>query len=350
MKFSFDCEEWMSIKLLNIKYKFLILDSSKNLLMYCLAMTLLFVGSLEAIEEATISSIEVNHERNWYNPQLSREENFKTLIELANKSPTGAKIIEEAQLKASKQGQTLMDILLVGEGSLTDTTLVRRFKAHDPTIIDYELKSKVQISRHAKLLDAVLDFTHELTHYSFREAFNPYSTQFSHPEFLKSTVEGVGGEVDAYLVECKVLKELLPKQFLSRSQCFRVFDKTNNEFSKELAKQEFYKVGPHLKEVEKDLDLFSKDDLLINEVKSKMSPSGPTFLSSAWQMPYPLAASFEYKNIMSKVCKNDFNRMGFLKEKIERFPASVEEKQQRERSLIIFEDYKKRCEFFSKNS
>jgi hypothetical protein len=292
---------------------------------------------------------EINYNDPWYNKNKTEEENFKKILMAIAKSSSGKTIIQKATDKAAERGLTLIDVLASGDGSLTDTTLVRRFQASDPTNVAFETRSKVYINRHLKTLDAMLDLSHELTHFTYREAFNPYDHRFKLKDFIKTTVEGRGGEVDAYLVECKVLQELLPGEVGTRSNCTKVYDKKSGTLSKERGIEEFYKVGSHIRDFQKDLDKFSLDQ---NEIP-KISGDDATFISSAWGLPYPVAAVKEYQNIMDRVCKNDQNRLGLLQTKIDRAPAQVGTEvgtSSSTRLKTMFEDYKIRCQMFNKNS
>jgi hypothetical protein len=284
---------------------------------------------------------ELNLNEPWYKKERTDEENFKRLVTGLSKLPTGKKVIEKATEKAAQKGFTLYDVIAIGDGSLTDTTLIRRFSASNPTQVMYETKSKVYLNRHLKTLDAVLDFAHELTHYTYREAFNPYDHHFALKDFIKGTVEGRGGEVDAYLVECKVLFELFPGSGNTRSNCFKVFDKKAGTVSKELGVHEFYKVGMHYGEFKKDIEKFS----LTEKDMPETTNGEANFISSAWGLPYPVAAVKEYANIMERVCKNDQNRLSLIQNKITRAPASDTES--REAYKTMFEDFKIRCEKFT---
>lgn len=279
----------------------------------------------------------------WYRSNRSDEENFRRLVEGLKKYTIGKKVIEKATEKAAQQGLTLFDVIAIGDGSLTDTTLIRRFSASNPVSVMYETRSKLYLNKHLKTLDALLDFAHELTHYTYREAFNPYDSRFHLKDFIKSTVEGRGGEVDAYLVECKVLQELLPGIGFSRSNCHKVFDQKLGSISKELGIREFYKVGSHFDNLKKDLDKFgvTADEL------PQASSSEALFISSAWGLPYPVAAVKEYINIMDRVCKNDQNRIGLMQEKIGRSPAGIDASRDTQDFRIMFEDFKSRCDRFA---
>jgi hypothetical protein len=289
---------------------------------------------------------EIRYNDPWYNKNKSDEENFSRLLKAISKSETGKAIIAKARAHAEEKGMTITDVLGVGDGSLTDTTLVRRFQAQDPTIVVYESRSKVFLNKHLKTIDAMLDLSHELTHYSFREPFNPYDHHFKLKDFIKSTVEGRGGEVDAYLVECKVLQELLPGEVGTRSNCIKVYDKKTGTISKSRGIEEFYKVGAHFPELMKDFSKFAIEQTEIPKITS----DDAIFISSAWGLPYPVAAVKEYQNIMDRVCKNDQNRLGMIQTKLDRSPASSENNQALFRYKNMFEDYKIRCQMFNKNS
>ncbi len=290
---------------------------------------------------------ELNFNDPWYQKNKSDEENFKRLVKGLEKIPTGKKVIEKATEKAAQRGFTLYDVVAIGDGSLTDTTLIRRFAASNPSQVMYETKSKVYLNRHLRTLDALLDFAHELTHFTYREAFNPYDHHFALKDFIKGTVEGRGGEVDAYMVECKVLFELLPGSSSSgRSNCLKVMDKRTGMISKELGVQEFYKVGDHFTDFKKDIEKFS----LSEKDMPQASQGEALFISSAWGLPYPVAAVKEYTNIMDRVCKNDQNRLALMQNKISRAPASDSEaKESKEAYKTMFEDFKIRCEKFTQN-
>ncbi|MBP9681218.1 MAG: hypothetical protein KBD76_07420 [Bacteriovorax sp.] len=287
---------------------------------------------------------ELNFNEPWYQKNRSDEENFKRLVKRLEKVSSGKKILDKATEKAAQKGLTLYDVIAIGEGSLTDTTLIRRFSASNPSQVMYETKSKVYLNRHLKTLDAILDFAHELTHYTYREAFNPYDHHFALKDFIKGTVEGRGGEVDAYIVECNVLFELFPRSAAGRSNCQKVFDKKLGSLSKEMGIQEFYKVGNHYNDFKKEIEKHS----LSEKDMPQATDAEALFISSAWGLPYPVAAVKEYTNIMDRVCKNDQNRLSLMQNKITRAPASIAEGDEgRNAYKTMFEDFRIRCEKFS---
>jgi hypothetical protein len=278
----------------------------------------------------------------WYKKERTDEENFKRLVVGLQRYETGKKVIQRATEKAAQQGHTLFDVVAIGDGSLTDTTLIRRFAASNPAQVMYETRSKVYLNKHLKTLDAMLDFAHELTHFTYREPFNPYDSRFHLKDFIKSTVEGRGGEVDAYMVECKVLKEMLPGEGFNRSNCQKVWDQKTASVSKKMGVMEFYKVGNHFDELKKDLDKFAVTEKELPQTSSNEA----LFISSAWGLPYPVAAVKEYVNIMDRVCKNDQNRISLMQNRVGRTPASTDSNKDTQDFRLMNEDFKSRCNKF----
>ena len=176
-------------------------------------------------------------------------------------------------------------------------------------MIVFESKSKIFIDKNLGLKEAILDLAHELTHFSLRSTFNPYSVSFSAKEFVISTVEGRGGEVEAFLVECSVFQDLFPKEDFLRSNCNKVIDPDSGKIIKKKGVEQFYKVGEFFKPFKKEMEnhgLNEQDFPLLNGGKA-------IFYSSVYGLPYPLAALREYESVQKKVCQNNKNRLNLFK-------------------------------------
>jgi hypothetical protein len=279
----------------------------------------------------------------WMKINKDETKSIERLISLLKKSKTGRKIIKKATKKALGEGKLLVHLFRAGEGSLLDTTLVRRFSRSNPDKIMYENKSTIFINRNHTILNAVLDMAHELTHFTFRKPFNPYVGNFTPDQFVKSTVEGLGGEVDAYLIECRVLYELFPTSARSVSNCEKVRDSKTGKFSKKVGVRQFYKVGRHVRTYMEELSFFKLSTNKFPHLSSRTA----TFISSAWGLPYPLAALKEYKTIMGKVCHNDQKRLVIMKRNVGRAPASTLRGESSQKRYDSFsKNYHNRCEQF----
>ncbi len=270
--------------------------------------------------------------KTWMDYTSSQELNLKKLFELLARSTTGEKLIKEAQYKASRTGLTLDDVIKVGEGSLTDTTLVRKFSPHSPEHVLYESRSVVYINKNLAWDDALLDLAHELTHYVYREGFNPYSETFNAKDFIKSTIEGHGGEVQAFLTECRVLKELFSKKVQSRSNCQKIED-TSGQLSYSKAVELFYHVGSYFDGFHSQLK-----KLDISNSFTSLKAEKINFISSAYGVPYPIAALMEYDLVVNKVCENDKKRLAYMQQGPKRGPASENSGQQK-----FVQSYSARC-------
>lgn len=281
----------------------------------------LFSLPLFATEDRLIHVDSQTHRSgSWSDFSDSEELNFKRLFDMLEKSPTGAKVMRDASRKAARLGLTLNDIVKVGEGSLTDTTLVRKFNPRSPDVVIYETKSVVYLNRHLNWNDAILDLAHELTHYTHRNSFNPYEDSFNARDFIRSTIEGEGGEVEAFLSECHVARELFDRTSQLRTNC-RKIESSDGKLSFERAVDLFYHVGSYYDSFHKKLS-----EKKLDSAFSGLNSGKINFISSAYGVPYPIAALMEYELVMNKVCENDKKRLAYMQQEQEkiggRSPAS----------------------------
>ena len=257
-----------------------------------------------------------NLNKRWTRVNRKQIHNVKMILQIIAKSPTGRWLLKVAEEKANKENKRLIDVLAPGSSSLTDTTLIRRFSISSPGEIEYEQHSKVFINRDLSVIEAVLDLSHELTHYTFRKPFNPYHDKFSLQAFIKSTLEEKGGEVDAYIMECKVLFELYPKKVQKKFQCHQIMNE-DGVFSRALAIRQFYRIGNHYGQFKSKLK-----EMGIQSDFPYLSRNEAIFISSAYGVPYPVAAFHEFKQVRERACENDKNRLVLLRKTAGRSPAS----------------------------
>lgn len=262
---------------------------------------------------------QTDNRKRWTEYSDSHKLNLTNLIQQIAKSKTGKSLLVKASNKAKSYGKTLSQVIEAGDGSITDTTLIRRFMPSNPNQVSYETRSKVYLNRNLNTYDAILDLSHELTHFVYRKGFNPYEKNFSLDSFIKSTVEGRGGEVQAFMMECKILYELFPKQISSRYNCKKIIDSNTGKLSRDLAVKRFYQLGPYYSKFKTKLENHG----ILNNFPS-INNSGVSFVSSAYGMPYPVAAYHEYMTVLTKVCENDKKRIAYMGRASapERSPAS----------------------------
>jgi hypothetical protein len=262
-------------------------------------------GDIKTISSGRITAKQYNEV--WHKAGMSDKQAVARLFEVLTKTRTGKLLLKKAISKAKKYKKDLMSLVLPGEHSLTDTTLVRRFSAEDPSKVSFEARSKVYINKYLPLSDAVLDLAHELTHFAMRDTFNPYRKNYGLKKFVKSTIEGKGGEVEAYLVECQVSSELFNNN--REGKCDLVVDDKTGKLSSSKGHNQFYRLGDHYREFSKKI----KKHSLKHDDFYKTSDEEALFISSAYGIPYPLAAVHEFEMIMGKVCQNDKNRLNYMK-------------------------------------
>jgi hypothetical protein len=274
--------------------------------------------------------VELN--KKWIEYSSSEKESVLHLLEILSMSSTGKRLIQEARAKALSMDEALIDVIHAADTSITDSTLIRKFDPMNPSEIIYESKSSVTVNKHHNTYDALLDLAHELSHFVNRTPFNPYRKNFDLKSFVRNTIEGKGGEVEAFITECRVLSELFPTQVRNRYNCRKIVDPETGKISRKLAVERFYQVGEYHDQVKR---LFFRHQ--IEEDFPHISKNKASFISSAYGVPYPLAALFEYTTVFEKACENDERRIAIMNQQNGRSPASEAVL----KSLI--RGYKERC-------
>ena len=260
---------------------------------------------------------EINFNGKWVRLYKNEEQSIKKLIEVLEKSEMGSRILLAARRKALLRGSKLTDLIKGGSVSLTDTTLVRKFSPQNPEKLFISTRAKIYLDRGLKVVDAIMDLAHELTHFALRDTFNPYKKSFALKSFIVEMIEGKGGEVEAYLVECRVYKELFPKYFYRKSNCLKIYNRKTDRFSRKKGVAKFYRIGSHFRGFRREVQSFNLRSKDFPHLSSRPS----YFISSSYGLPYPVAAVKEFLSIIRKVCQNDMKRLQFFQNKITRSPT-----------------------------
>ena len=256
----------------------------------------------------TIHVEKPDYHKPWIELSPDPNKSLKKLTHMMSLSPIGKKILKKAQTKASKEGTTLSKVLLPGEKSYTDITLIRKFSKASPQKIQYKSLLRVFINRNLSVQDAVMDMAHELVHYAFRETFNPYRKNFNLKSFITSTIEGRGGEVEAYLAECQVFFELFHKSNQGQTHCHLTLDHKTKKPGRAQTIKLFYRLGKHYQPF---LRRIKKHNLQAPFLKH-ISPKQTLLMSATYDLPYPIAAIHEYDSIHKKTCENELKRLNAL--------------------------------------
>lgn len=305
-----------------------------NFIHKLLSTILLFCLAVEArgLEEQVLFS-EVNYNaKSWTEVGVNERESLREVVKFLRKSPYGEELWEKASRKAMEQGKDLEAIIDIGKSSFTDTSLIRRFDLKKPEQVDFHYRSVINLNGQLNFVEGVLDLAHELTHFLYRKSFNPYGMDFNLEDFIKNTVEGTGGEVDAYISECKVLYDLFPMEVGQKYFCRQVYNREEKTFSRELVISEFYKVGPQYGDFIKVLE--RKE---IHQRFPYLSSAVGYFVSSVYGIPYPVAALKEFETIKSRSCQNDQGRIQLLRDKINTLDPSEQSHYEQTQSLARIE-------------
>ncbi len=240
---------------------------------------------------------------------------IKAMLNTLSRAPTARKLLEKARLKAKIRKSTLENLISGGPVSITDSTVVRRFSSQNPTQVEYEHQLKIYLNRDLSFKDAILDLAHELEHFSHRPETNPYEYTKSLHEFIVEMIEGEGGEGAAVYKECMIAEELFGLSYMRKSSCLRL--KENDHYQWNLVVENFYRVGEFFDEFTKHFrpsDGRNPASDLVTNYFPQLAKTPPVFVSSAYGLPYPLAAIMEYNKIEHTVCQNEQKRLGYLKQ------------------------------------
>ena len=278
----------------------------------------------------------------WVFLSTNEAERFEILLDFLGRSKAGEKLILESKVKAKElaEEKEFLSFFKIGQTSLTDTTLSRHFPPSNPQNISYTSHSVVYLDENLSVEDAILDLAHELTHFSKRPTTNPYSEYFDLEFYIESTILGQGGESEAFISECMVMRDLFLDRFNQDKNCLELNAVESGSLTQRLvARKLFFKLGKYAGDFRKSL---SKHHLSGDHFPHTDSGK-PVFISSNYDLPYPVAAVAEFESIMERVCKNDERRLGYLKKqldgKVNRSPASVSYHEEQSKLL-------RRCKYF----
>ena len=267
-----------------------------------------------------------NYSRPWIKLSPDATNALEKLTHLLAHSPRGKEILNKAKSKAASEGMSLSKILFPGEKSYTDITLIRKFSKNNPQDIQYQSLLKVFINRNLSIQDAIMDMAHELIHYAFRDSFNPYRKNFNLKDFIFSTIEGEGGEVDAYMAECEVFFELFYKPIQNKTHCHLTLNRTTQRPDRSKTTELFYRLGSHYHHF---LNKVKRHHNVPPSFMKHISPKHTLLMNATYDLPYPIAAIREYESILKKTCENELKRISTM-------PS-------RQLSSVMLKDHHKRC-------
>ena len=297
-------------------------------------MALRVLISLMCLSAALVARAEEAHSPDWWQERWvaagarDHEEarELKRMLDLLASTMIGGALLEEA--KSRDPG--FLDRIKVGDHSITETVFSRSFSLHDgkETI---ERENYLTVSRNLSRRDAVLDLGHELTHFIFRAPASPYKLGGSLEDFIRDGIEGLGGELDAFVMECRISIELeTTKRLPAHPICprYRRAKSGAQAVDREAARMDFYRVGGFL------AGLKAKA-LSIREI----SGSPVVFTSSYAKAPYPVALTAEFRDVRRAACENNSKKAALIareasRRKLGREPSGSSDSLAKERARL----------------
>ena len=236
--------------------------------------------------------------------------------------PTGKAELEKALATWSiDRPENLSQMIKPGEVSRTDAVLTRHY---DPETgkETREREVTIYINTSQSLTNVVLDLAHEMVHATSRASFDPYDPNLTPAQYIHSAIDGVGGEVQAVAMECRVARELSRDFDIPLKRCrsyFNIPSGTGQEMAKNSSMSEIKidsRAEPDIKKIRRDFYRVGKwNDGLLQILGAEaallpdLSPEAPQLYSSTGNAPYPVALLKEYEGLTRIACENSRKRV-----------------------------------------
>lgn len=262
-------------------------------LLICSGMSF-FLVSLSAAAAGEAKSAAWYEEQHTLQSKRELRSVLRPIIEQVIRTPTGSKLL--ARVKA--RDPDYLKKVQVGRVSQTETTYSRSF-----SLVSNEERVKIDktliLRSRQNRQNMLFDFVHELTHYLEKVPKNPYDFSITAKQFIEDGIEGQGGELAAFAVECHVYQELKNLgEPLRHSLCDRFLQPAQGEgvqsyrFDKAAAKREFYFVG-------------SENYPRLRKILRQVARQKSVFISSTGQASYPYSLLQEFRRLRETACANN---------------------------------------------
>jgi hypothetical protein len=206
----------------------------------------------------------------------------------------------ELLAKAEKKDPKILSRIEPASASYTEdfsTTYVGAFDGNDQSKVQQQVKLKAGMP----LSDAVADLAHELTHFTGRPPFDPYAEGLHLAKFVKSSIQGEGGELSAFRAECEIAWALESNDpAFPRHQICEKYRGAGNAFRVAMATTDFYALGPY----------FPKATPELRKAFPELSEAPVAFKSGASGKPYPISLADDFARTRVKYCA--LNRQKYL--------------------------------------
>jgi hypothetical protein len=211
------------------------------------------------------------------------------------------------------QAKALHIPIIAGAVSKTDVTATRGFNGNNEETLTFQ--TQVLISQDKEVVFQTLDLAHELVHATHAKK-NPFDPNLNLATYLKSGIEGEGGEAQAIAAECEAGQELIDQNSktnalkqetvqMIKARCQFVWN-TVAQDSK--WKRSFYKLGNYYRNFLSQVAGLNIDEKEKAEWRDKVDAKSPMFASAVAHKPYPLALLEEYVAVTRQVCEKAKNK------------------------------------------
>lgn len=230
------------------------------------------------------------------NPEVRLDAVLRLLVS----APSGKELFKEAERQwEGKEGAA--SFIQWSDSSRTDALITRHFNPRTGKE-RREKKVVIYLKRDQDLDALVLDLTHELVHATARAEWDPYDPELTPEIYVRTAIEGHGGEVDAVVKECQVSLELGAGEGVIAERCKGYLDAGTHQPSRARVLRDFYKIGKWAEEFVARLGAGALGFPWLSSEK-------PRLYSSTGHMPYPVALLHEYDGITEVACENSRKRV-----------------------------------------
>jgi hypothetical protein len=236
---------------------------------------------------------------------------IRSALEILWRVPTGRALLKSAisRWKLSSQ-EDLLQVVRPGTASRTDAVLTRHYNP----VTGQESRERevtVYVRQDQSLDNIVLDIAHEMVHATSRPDWDPYDPELTAGRYIKNSIEGKGGEVQAVTSECRVAVELGTHFGLSTRRCRSYISPSTRagvspQVDVDKIREDFYRVGKWSPELVQALG---------SEIKlfPDLSGDAPRLYSSTGNAPYPAALLREFQALTQIACENSRRRIDSLR-------------------------------------
>ncbi len=225
------------------------------------------------------------------------EEALRPAFAILAGTGTGAKILDRARLRKVP--------VVLGDVSKTEMVATRTGEGLNQQI---STRTKVLVANGKEPVFQALDLAHELVHATAARP-NPFDPKLDPASYVRSGIEGQGGEAVAIRTECQVGRELVQgaRRLGLKEETVRLIQARCSSVWKASVEpaawiESFYHLGRHHGDFVDWLRQLGLPGLQGHGWSRKVAAKSPLFSSAVTHKPYPLALLEEYVEITKKVC------------------------------------------------